>query len=75
MRIISKPNSTTTAVLITNKIEALTLQLYQTLADLTHFSQARHGIETNHLISVANQMTGFHIKYNAWLKWVNQQKF
>ena len=27
--------------------------------------------ETSHLICTANQMTGFYIKYNAELKWVN----
>ena len=28
--------------------------------------------ETSHLIQRANQMTGFYIKYNTGLKWVNK---
>ena len=28
-------------------------------------------IETGHLICSANQLTGFYMKYNNWLEWVN----
>ena len=38
----------------------------------THFSLLlRFQIETSHLICTANQLTGFYMKCNTGLKWVN----
>ena len=53
----------------------LTIFQKQKLYFLCHFNQFQPSvtfhIETSHLICTANQTTGFYMKSNTWLKWVN----
>ena len=70
----SRENTCATANLF-NKAAGSFLTKLQTLAQVLSYEfmqKIAFHVETSYSICIESQITGLHMKYNTWLKWVNK---